>query len=138
MVNTSTTLTSMFGGLFDGATQGQINDVIFSGIIDEMFDNLIAEAVEHFTKYKQPSSLADDARYLYNSKEMRIFFKKYLEQGGDLKILRVNNVYHDNGEWLCYEICRRKIYIRIKDTPQDVYYGSKKCDITPFLPKVIS
>lgn len=114
--------------------QAKLDDMIFEEIISEMLNNLVCEAVEHFTAFKRPSSIADDPRYLYTKNEMEQFFKGYIGAGGNISELRVNNVYNDCNEFLCYEICRSKLFKRVYKTQKDVYYGEELADVSMFLP----
>lgn len=78
-------------------------------VINDMLDAYMEECVEHFLAARS-RSMEDDGRYFYSKKELETFKDGYLSHGGDLDKLHIGVVYCDDGEFLCYEVCRKIYY----------------------------
>ena len=123
---------NLFAGNYDEIKK---KDEQFAEIVEEMIGSLILEAVNHFTKFQKPSSLADDARYFYTNNEMKQFFKLFFENEGDITVLRTNRVYDDYGNFLCYEVCRDRLFKKFWNKENNVYYGVEEIDMKQFFPE---
>ena len=132
----STNSMNYLSTLFNGINVSKIDETnaSFDEIFAEIMNSMMLEAVNHFVKFNKPHTLADDARYFYTTKEIKTFLNLMIKSHADLKILRINKVYDNNDNFLCYEVCREKVYSRIFDTPKNVYYGSEQVDINTLLP----
>jgi len=78
-------------------------------IVRDTIEAYIEESVKHFLKnsvYNQK----EEGRYLYTTKELLQFYALYSSKGGNTDLLHCGVVYDDAHDFLCYEVCRKKIY----------------------------
>lgn len=85
------------------------NTITLAAVVKETISSYINYCAHHYIKSRSRTH-EDDASYFNTKEELKAFYKRFKELNGDPNTLHCGVVYKDNGEFSCYEVCRKKYY----------------------------